>query len=539
MKGYLILISIMINAVYAYAQGDSANTFVRQCGGDLMDHAYGVTSDSVGNIYMTGGFQSTSTFDDKKLISHGDTDIFIVKYNKKGDVEWLNNVGSDTLLSYTLSEYGSDILVSNDFIYVTGVFLSKAKFGATLISSAGGGDIFLAKYSLDGKLIWVKQAGGESQDIPHSITTDKYSNIYLTGSFQRTAKFGSEILSAQNSTEMFLAKYDQDGNVLWAKKSANDLKGTGKALQCVEEYCIVAGDFEGDVDFEDTKLTNDAEGVFVNRYTLEGDLIWSKQLIRGVQASAEDLLIWRGGIYITGSFKENVVYNGKSYLSNGNMDAYISKLDINGKPAWLNVIGGKGVDIGKSLEITSDNQILVGGTFQDKFKLNNVALESKGSDDIFLASYSKSGSLKWTQTFGGTGQDRLTNSTMCNNSIALAGYFMDRITIGGKTFTSNGSSDILLAQIPIHIDDRGLSADENIQIILYPNPTRAKFTVESEELIESIKIFNSLGELVYENRPYNSNTTEVILKDNRTGVYVVKVVANRQLHESKILIKNE
>lgn len=534
----LFLLCFMLSSIMLHAQ--KIDSLSHHWGGNLMDHSYAITTDSSGNVYATGGFQSSVKFGNNIINSNGDTDIFLVKYNSNGMLAWSLSAGSDTLADFTLSEYGTDVVTDNNFVYVTGLFLSKAKFGATELKSHGGGDIFLAKFSVDGQLIWVKSAGGATQDIPHALTLDQEGAIYVTGSFQNVAFFGDQTLHATNSTEMFLAKYDKDGNVLWVKKSDNELKGVGKAIMCAENYCIVSGEFESEVEFDNnTRIASNKHesGIFVNQYTLDGQLLWSTKALESDRVSVEDLVVWRGGVYLTGSFSGDLSSGSKRRSSQGNFDAYVAKVDINGNDVWLNTFGGKGVDGGKNLHVSENSQLLVSGVFQNRFKVNNHVFDSNGSDDFFIASYSTNGVLNWNKTFGGSGQDRLTGAAIHKNSLFLTGYFMDEMRVGNEVYVSAGSSDSFLIRSTIQ-DTMPSGSDLNVQVLLYPNPSPGKFMILSEEPVSHITIYNVSGQLIYESSPAPSTKLEVSLKDHPTGVFVVKVLAKNKYHEIKMILDN-
>jgi len=107
--------------------------------------------------------------------------------------------------------------------YVTGYFNEYANFGKyNLKSTDNTNDIFLAKYDKTGKVIWAKQSGGNGNDIAYNITLDKNDNCYITGSYDRTAVFGDKILNLKENSDVFIAKYSQNGNLLWANKAGID-----------------------------------------------------------------------------------------------------------------------------------------------------------------------------------------------------------------------------------------------------------------------------------------------------------------------------
>jgi hypothetical protein len=92
------------------------------------------------------------------------------------------------------------------------------------LTSAGNQDIFIVKYDPAGNVIWAKSAGGTGIDYGRGITCDKFGNIYVTGSYRLpSCTFGSTILTNTNTVgrSLFLVKYNDMGDVLWARNTEN------------------------------------------------------------------------------------------------------------------------------------------------------------------------------------------------------------------------------------------------------------------------------------------------------------------------------
>ena len=118
-------------------------------------------------------------------------------------------------------DYGTGITVDNEGnTYVCGYFRSQARFEEYSLAGKGEADIFLAKYNRTGKLEWVRQAGGSADDFARAVAIDAEGNCYLTGSFQSpTVDFGGEIVKRNSDTEIFVTKFDGNGKVLWVRQA--------------------------------------------------------------------------------------------------------------------------------------------------------------------------------------------------------------------------------------------------------------------------------------------------------------------------------
>jgi hypothetical protein len=99
--------------------------------------------------------------------------------------------------------------------YVTGYYTKNANFGSiTLPNISLSDDVFIAKYDASGTLLWVKQAGGSSIDWGLGIAVDGSGSSYITGNFRGSANFGNTSITSSGDWDAFIAKYDASGNVL-------------------------------------------------------------------------------------------------------------------------------------------------------------------------------------------------------------------------------------------------------------------------------------------------------------------------------------
>ncbi|MFK0730379.1 MAG: SBBP repeat-containing protein, partial [Gloeotrichia echinulata HAB0833] len=182
---------------------DSSGNFLwaQKLGGTLADVGVGITSDGVGNTYVTGVFRSTATFGSTTLTSAGDEDAFVAKLDGNGNVVWAKNfggIGIDDGLGIVTDGLGN--------IYLTGGFNGTVSFGSTTLTSAGDYDAFIAKLDSDGNILSAYKLGGTLFDSGFGITSDGKGNIYATGGFFDTGSFGNTSLTSAGSLDGFVVK---------------------------------------------------------------------------------------------------------------------------------------------------------------------------------------------------------------------------------------------------------------------------------------------------------------------------------------------
>jgi len=186
-------------------------------GGNLDgDRGSAVVADQWGNVYVTGLYNGSATFDGLTLTQTGGDDIFLVKYDAAGNALWAKKAAG------AQDDWGSDIAVdgSND-VYITGWFRATLNItGLAGITSAGNTDAFVAKFDTAGTAKWSRKGGSTSSDDATSITVNKYQ-VYITGGIGANASFSGTNVVIANGAQ-YIAKYDYLGGILWATNT-----GTG------------------------------------------------------------------------------------------------------------------------------------------------------------------------------------------------------------------------------------------------------------------------------------------------------------------------
>ena len=129
------------------------------------------------------------------------------------NVEWVQQAGGlkhDKIRGITVDAAGN--------CYVTGEFTETAEFGDQKVTSKGSMDFVLAKYSPEGKLLWIQTAGGTLIDRGYAVAVDKAGNAFVTGHFQSPEfQIGDQVLYNRGDYDYFIAKYDPDGKLVWAQ----------------------------------------------------------------------------------------------------------------------------------------------------------------------------------------------------------------------------------------------------------------------------------------------------------------------------------
>lgn len=237
------------------------------------DFAWDIAIDKHSNIYLTGSFVGRMNFGNYFLNSMGNNDIFIVKYNDNGTCIWAKRAGGEE------GDVGFGLAVDDSQnVFVTGYFQGLANFGTRNIHSFGvanSADIFLTKLNSDGIFQWVKQYGGIEAEIAYGISL---SNDYidLTGSFYGTPLFDTTSIISKGYRDIFLAKFDHNGRTKFVKSAGSSSTDDGKGvIENSSGNTYICGNFKVSASFDSINLTSlGGWDLFVAKYDIHGNILW-------------------------------------------------------------------------------------------------------------------------------------------------------------------------------------------------------------------------------------------------------------------------
>jgi len=383
------------------------------------DAGEGISTDSAGNIYATGRFNRSIDLDGdgtNDLTSAGGNDAYIAKYSSDGTLTWAKNLGSSSL------DWGYGISTDSDGnVYATGWFNRSIDLngdGITDLTSTGGSDAYIAKYSSDGTLAWAKNLGGSGSDSGNDITTDSDGNVYSTGWFNESIDLdgdGTNDLTSAGGNDAYIAKYSSDGTLAWAKNLGSSGDDSGNDITTDSDGNVYAtGWFNESIDLDGNGTTDlSSEGgddAYIVKYTSDGSFNWAtnvgssgSELGNGINTDS------LGNVYGTGSFQGSLDLNGDGTTdlsSEGDYDAYIVKYTSDGSLAWTTQVGSFITDHGYDISTDGYGNLYATGSFSGKIDLDGdgtTDLTSEGGSDAYIIKYSNSGTLAWATQIGSVG----------------------------------------------------------------------------------------------------------------------------------------
>jgi len=223
-----------------------AHLWSHRFGTTFIDLGLAVATDDSGNVFMTGAFIGDVNFGGGVLSSVGfATDIVVAKYSPTGSHVWSQNFGNmDWEASRSLATDASGN------VFMMGAFRGTVDFGGgDLVSDGPENDIVVAKYDPAGTHLWSQRFGNSSEEALGSVATDVSGNVFMTGAFVDTVDFGGGNLPSAGGQDMFVAKYSPTGAHLWSERyGSTDPEGGRWAAIDDTGNVFIMGNFSGTTD---------------------------------------------------------------------------------------------------------------------------------------------------------------------------------------------------------------------------------------------------------------------------------------------------
>lgn len=357
---------------------DSFNQFqwVQQAHMKEGEDCLGLVGDGKGNLYWAGSFWESVVLGEEELEADNSVEIFLAKLNTKGKLQWVKSIAQT---NYLKPWFGGepDLRISmaihpDGGLYLGSTFRDTIRIANTTLAAKGGTDGFLIRLNPKGMPVWIAPSiGGEEDDWLSSFAVDSAGTLALAGRFTKDFQLGTFRLRTDSPYSYFLAKYSDQGQLLWADEIGNATK--------TDHACVASGR-GGEVLLSGGFESN----YFLHKYTHRGHRVWK---IRGGDAFSVSALVVgeKGNIYVSGAFS-NYLDLGEAddrIKSNGGKDIFVAEFQPDGQLSWLSTGGGEFFDAPSGLFLDPDHAVWVIGTIRKEVQFGVYRLSEIGSVDMF------------------------------------------------------------------------------------------------------------------------------------------------------------
>ncbi len=393
--------------------------WVKRAGGDYGSvYATGVGTLADGSSLVTGFFNNVAVFGSGEthqtsLVSMGSWDVFIAKFNANGTLAWAKRAGGDS------SDTGRSISVLSDGSFlIAGEFSGTSVFGqgesAQTTLQGGYANLFVARYNANGALVWAKYAKCNSVLDARSFSAFPDGSSIITGRYTNTMTFApgetnETALAHPGNGAIFLARYNADGALVWARRATNDnISAMGWGVSALPDgVSYLVGEFTNSVvlgpgEPNQTALTA-PYALFLAKYQADGALAWAKPIEGGVTGRCAVSASSNGEVLVTGAFSNSATFapgaaNQTVLVANPQgashqlPDVFLAMYNASGTLVWAKQGGRSGSDSGLAVSPVLANTAFVTGSFSGtaSFGTQQTEITAEGNyKDMFVVKYQK------------------------------------------------------------------------------------------------------------------------------------------------------
>lgn len=463
------------------------------------DFCFSVSADPWGNLFLTGSFEGELTFGAVTLMSSEGRDVFLAKLDPAGQPLWARSFGAYQ------TQHGTAVAADHEGnVVLTGYFQNRIDLGGGEFVSAGGWDIFVAKFTPDGDHLWSRAFGDYADQWGTSAGVDAAGEVYLAGYFHGALDFGGGYLPTAGGWDLYLTRLaGESGDHVWSRRFGDPADQIAAGIDVNEAGEVaLSGTFAGTVDFGDGPITAHTDDAFVAVYGPGGEYRWARG--GGDYAAQSGLAVSiapDGAVAFTGEFEGTIDLGGGPFTGAGLGDVFLAVYEAGGAHRWSEAYGNDQSQTPNAVAFgPGGDRIALACTCAGEIDFGGGPLAGSGEYDAALALFGAGGAHRYSQ-MAGDAEPQYSGSTCWDAGGALlyGGFFRGTIDLGGGSLATAGDWDIFVARYvdPVQSVDLG-GADEprgpgrpaggagaalpTHRLTAWPNPYRATTTLRLDAI---------------------------------------------------------
>lgn len=297
--------------------------------GTTLKGATDITTDEDGNSYICGFFENQLFLGQDTLQATGASDLFLIKLNSEGQLEWYTQAGLTGDTRATSLE-----LNSQGHIVIGGFYTGSVVFNTdSLVANTKDRDVFIATFDGQGAALWGRKAGGVHDDELTDIKIALDDMIYATGYFVGVMNLGEGVSIASNNgnSDFYLLNYAANGQPLAARAFGGSLIQQSTALSINGGVLAVSGHYQGAMTIDNIQIeAGETVSGFFAGFNLDLEPRWLTSINSNGNLFASNVCIAPDGLgyFVGGSFSGSATFPPSTFSSSGGFDMFLSRTEF-------------------------------------------------------------------------------------------------------------------------------------------------------------------------------------------------------------------
>jgi hypothetical protein len=455
----------------------------------------------------------TNSSDGDVVFLNGDADIWILKLDSLGNIQWTKTIGGsefDATLSF-------DFTIDGGFV-IGGTTRSN---DSDVSGHHGETDFWIVKLDNQANIQWQKCYGGSDFDDAFDIKQTPDSGFIVAGP---SSSNDGDVIGQHSchgcDPDFWILKLDQTGNLEWQRCLGSIFKETPASVAVTSDGGFVVAGYNSSSNSGDVSGCHGLFDYWVVKLDSTGTLLWQRCL-GGTNNDAGKAVVCSndGGVLVFGESNSN---DGDVSGNHGSWDAWLVKLDSAGNISWQKSYGGSGSESGKALAQYNDSSIFLVSFAQSN---DGDVSGNHGMGDFWVTKTDYQGNILWQNCYGGSDIDMPYSIFVLNEEeVILSGYSRSYDGDVGANHGGNCNGFVCEDMWVLKLFNPSVSITENSlveDVKMFPNPFVDKLSLHSlSELNGYVTILNIIGEVVHQF--HGTYTNSLDLSFLTEGVYFLE-----------------
>ncbi|RDC64871.1 T9SS type A sorting domain-containing protein [Adhaeribacter pallidiroseus] len=498
------------------------------------------------NGYLLGGYSESDNTGDKSEVGRGGFDYWVIKTDATGKELWNKRFGG------VKNDFLNSMLQTPDGGYLLGGSSESGVGGDKSGVSRGDRDFWVVKISSTGAKEWDRTFGGRGFEDLRQLRQLASGN-YILGGYSISPAGDDKSEGSRGGYDYWVVTLNPRGNKI------SDHRFGGNAHDYLQDVIVnpdgsllLGGTSVSGLSGDKSQISQGSADYWVIKVAPDGRALWDKSFGSTEQDYLQALAAV-GDNYILAGYSNSPGNGHKSQNSQGGHDFWFLKINANGQKVWDKTYGGAGYEELHSISITTNGNLLLGGTSFSEAS-GDKTQNSRGSSDYWMVQTNSAGTKQWDKRYGGQGKDELRTLLQdSDDSYLLAGRSNSDIS-GDQTNASQGNNDYWLVKVSLPATstfirkatqpEAPVHPTESTLVKAYPNPFQEQVTIRftlPETQLATVKILDNQGREVttlfqQEAKAHYTYQLEWLGSKQSNGLYLLQLQTPTGQNTQKILL---